>query len=81
MRDDDAWFVPKRFGFGFRPANWRGWLATILYLAIVLTLANAPLRPDVLRGALIAIVTAGYLVLAAHHTRGGLAWRWGEKDR
>jgi len=31
-----GWFGPKRYGYGFGPRGWQGWLATIAFLAILL---------------------------------------------
>ena len=30
------WFGPKRFGWGWTPITWEGWLVTVLFLAVVL---------------------------------------------
>ena len=81
MNDDDAWFAPKTFGFGLTPVAWQGWTMTIGYVAIVISL-DAALRTHH-RGvevALVAILTIGFLGLAAMHTRGGMRWRWGRED-
>ncbi len=32
---DRPWFRPKRFGFGWTPATWEGWLVTLLLVAII----------------------------------------------
>jgi hypothetical protein len=29
------WFKPKRYGWGAIPANWKGWLATFGFIAII----------------------------------------------
>jgi hypothetical protein len=40
------WFGPKRFGWGWRPVSWEGWLATFLCVTIVIavnvTLGRTP---------------------------------------
>jgi len=33
--DDELWFKAKRFGWGWTPSNWRGWLVIILAFAII----------------------------------------------
>ena len=30
------WFGPRRFGWGWTPISWEGWVVTILFLAVVL---------------------------------------------
>jgi hypothetical protein len=32
--DKDAWFRPKRYGLGWTPANWKGWVVTLGGVAI-----------------------------------------------
>ncbi|WP_243403462.1 MULTISPECIES: hypothetical protein [Bacteria] len=35
--DDDAWFAPKRFGYGAGlPIAWQGWAVLVAYLAVVI---------------------------------------------
>jgi hypothetical protein len=31
-----AWFGRKRFGFGFGPRSWQGWLITAVYAALMI---------------------------------------------
>ncbi|HLZ78954.1 MAG TPA: hypothetical protein VKQ09_06415 [Sphingomonas sp.] len=35
-----SWFRPKRFGFGYSPATWEGWLATALIVAAIVGLRS-----------------------------------------
>ncbi len=32
-----SWFRPKRFGFGYSPATWEGWLATALIIVAIVS--------------------------------------------
>ncbi len=80
--DDDAWFEPKRYGYGTGlPIAWQGWALMIGY---IIALAGfgvliAPRHPAVF--AVIAVVlTIAFLVVTAHHTRGGMRWRWGGEE-
>ena len=81
-RDDDAWFAPKRFGYGVGlPIAWQGWATLLIYSAVVI-LTGGALAP---RHPLVAIVvilaaTAAFLAICAQHTRGGWRWRWGGED-
>jgi len=34
----DYWFGPKRFGFGVRPVNWKGWLVMAVFAALLILL-------------------------------------------
>ena len=79
--DDDAWFAPKRFGFGAGlPVAWQGWVLTIGYMvfstAAAVVLAQSPF-------ALVAVLlvsTAAFMSVAARKTRGGWTWRNGRDD-
>lgn len=77
--DDGAWFAPKAYGYGAGlPIAWQGWALIGVYgaamLLIVTTLAKV--HPAMFY-ALVAVLTAGLIVMSARHTRGGWRWRWG----
>lgn len=79
-RDDDAWFAPKRFGYGAgRPIAWQGWVLLAVQIAAILGGAYGLRgRP----GAMIAAVIFASLLplpLIAAKTQGGWKWRWGRK--
>jgi len=80
MRDDDAWFATRRYGYGAGwPLRWQGWALLAGFLGALLG-SIALLR----RGhpGLLVIVSVlwigGFSLIAARHTRGGWRWRWGE---
>jgi uncharacterized membrane protein len=76
MNDDNAWFAPKRYGYGSGvPTRWQGWAVLGAYLAI-LAAAAAFLLPShfIIFGAIVLIATAVLVVIGAAKTRGG--WRW-----
>jgi hypothetical protein len=59
------WFRRKRFGWGLQPISWQGWVMTIAYVAIVITLgATLAASQGWLFATLFAIVTALYLLVA-----------------
>jgi len=31
------WFRPKTYGYGAEPLNWKGWVAVLVYVAVVLS--------------------------------------------
>ena len=81
MAEEQAWFAPKRYGFGAGlPIAWQGWVITLVYCVAVTLSAWLILPHSIL--AFVAIVlgaTAALLVIVARKTRGGWRWRWGEK--
>lgn len=79
--DDDAWFLPKRHGYGAGlPIRWQGWALLIAFFA-VLAIDMVVLRPHMPSfWAVILAATAVLIVVSAFKTRGGWRWRWGEID-
>ena len=85
------WFRPQTYGFGARPANWKGWAVTLGYSALELALAGGMLlRPIRETGAiptgtfiawavLSAVLTAGFVWLTWVKTDGVWRWRWGSR--
>ncbi len=84
MTDDDAWFAPKRFGYGSSwPVAWQGWVAYGAYCVAVTALVwFAEARLTGPQQALtiafgVLVLTALLVIVAAFKTRGGWRWRWG----
>lgn len=89
MNAQTHWFRPKRYGYGAEPANWRGWVATVIYLAIALAIAWAGMIAPALEGReqttilpWIALfgVTLAFIWLCRVKSDGEWRWRWGLND-
>lgn len=39
LREQGYWFAAKRFGWGFTPITWQGWVSILLYILLVVKLA------------------------------------------
>ncbi len=86
--DEDAWFAPKRFGYGAgMPISREGWIASGIYMAgiIVFVFIARTLSDQGSALALIPVLGIGALTLwfvplCARHTKGGWRWRWGGDD-
>ena len=77
----DAWFVPKRYGYGASPANWKGWVFLAVMVAILIA-ARIPLV-DALHawfGLVVAIWFAAVVVVVRAKGAGAWRWRWGNRD-
>ncbi|HVZ10908.1 MAG TPA: hypothetical protein VG941_00565 [Candidatus Paceibacterota bacterium] len=81
------WFKAKRYGYGWYPAAWQGWL--ILAVFVILTVRNV-LQIDVadeMDGAIGALIVVHEIILVAilificWLTGEKAAWRWGEQNR
>jgi 4-hydroxybenzoate polyprenyltransferase len=40
-REDGAWFGRKRYGYGYGPRTWQGWLVMLALLVIAFVVASA----------------------------------------
>jgi len=79
--EEDAWFAPKRFGYGAGlPIRWQGWAVVALYLAAIGAAALLIRYSWIAYGGILAAATAAFILVCAQKTRGGWRWRWGEKD-
>ena len=59
------WFGRKRFGWGLRRISWQGWLLTIVYVAIAITLGATLASSHVwLFATSFAVATALFLLVA-----------------
>jgi hypothetical protein len=83
-----VWFRNKRYGLGYSPAAWQGWLATaavgglaVLDILFTHTLFDDPVvgRQATVAG-LVALVIA-YFLLTVSRCDGPMRWRWGDDDR
>jgi hypothetical protein len=83
-----VWFRNKRYGLGYAPASWQGWLAT----AMVVALAVLDVRlthsffadPVAGRQATVAglvVLVIGYFLLTVSRCDGPMRWRWGDDDQ
>ena len=83
----EFWFKPHRYGYGASPANWKGWAATLIYVAVITTLASA-LAPtpssssaEILAWiAALCLPTALFVWISWRKTDGQWRWRWGSRD-
>ncbi len=77
------WFINKRYGYGWTPATWQGWLILITF--VVATLKNAlflTINPDSTSGVAIFLVIELLLTTlfywACLKTGDKPQWRWGK---
>jgi hypothetical protein len=84
------WFEPKSHGYGATPANWKGWVATAGFVAVLLIISiallasqqNPPSGPAAWQIGAWALTTValtlGFIWLARTKTDGQWAWLWGK---
>lgn len=82
------WFKRKLYGWGWTPVKWQGWFLTILYIALMFTLAFTkekaiPGNPDsgsnfLVFGLPFVVLTALFLFIV--YKKGEKPkWQWGNK--
>ena len=81
------WFKPRRYGYGARPVNAKGWAVSFAYLLAILVLffvapnAQTASAVDVaLWLCTVALVTLPFVWLSRVKTKGEWRWRWGERE-
>jgi hypothetical protein len=59
------WFCKKRFGYGWTPATWQGWLVTALFVGVCTSLASPHITGLAGRERLAAVLAlvAGFIAL------------------
>ena len=82
VHEEQAWWAPKRFGYGAGlPIAWQGWAVSLAYALLVTGAAIGLLPRNILAFVAITLgATAALLLIAARKTRGGWHWRWGQRD-
>ncbi|MGH7217904.1 MAG: hypothetical protein ACREGE_00445 [Candidatus Microsaccharimonas sp.] len=81
------WFKRRRYGYGWTPVTWQGWLTVILFLAIVLSgaailLIDAPKNTFSVEAFmfLALLVIAIVLAVIISSMKGPKPkWRWGSR--
>jgi hypothetical protein len=79
------WFRPKRYGYGASPANWKGWLATLVFIALAWAITSnwGPLGGVglLLRFGAFAVLVVLFVWIAWKKTDGPIRWRWGPDEK
>lgn len=76
----------RRYGWGWVPVTWQGWLLLAMQFAVILTAASfLPAKPaqptisELVRFFLIVALTIGVLILVTIQASPSPRWRWGKK--
>lgn len=72
----EIWFKRKRYGWGWTPANLRGWIITLLYVALTLTSALVAPVSILTFIVLVAVFTAGFMAICFKYGETP-RWQWG----
>lgn len=83
------WFKAKRFGWGWTPVTWQGWLVTLGYVIILVDQITSTMRYDKTGSASVNdtmiyfglnFILSTVLLLTICYMKGERpSWRWGDK--
>lgn len=78
------WFKRKRYGYGWTPSTWQGWLVCAIYLVLVVLGAlfigrsgDEPAAEDLLVFFTTLIVATATLIVVTYYKGPKPKWRWG----
>ena len=80
----NLWFKAKRYGWGWYPVTWQGWLILAIYTVIILWNfkdidAKSHSASDTVFGVLPRVIIAiGILIWICYKTGEKPRWRWGK---
>jgi hypothetical protein len=64
------WFGPKKWGWGWRPVTWQGWLVVLVYVALIALLARDVKNLDQTTFFIILALATIILIIVAYLTGG-----------
>ena len=70
------WFRSKRYGYGWYPATWQGWLVLAIWLALLL-IAIPIVKTNPLRFVLHVFIITALLIIVCAMTGEKPRWLWG----
>jgi hypothetical protein len=78
---DVKWFGLKRYGYGWVPITWQGWLVTLAYVLVIVYASlhfKESLEANNPTGYLLVLIVSSILLIAICLQKGDRPrWRWG----
>jgi hypothetical protein len=84
MVKNNYWFKAKRYGWGWYPSTWQGWLVMVLYAGVLVLKfrhidALSHSGSDTLIGFFLPfVITTTILIIVCYLTGERPRWRWGD---
>jgi uncharacterized membrane protein YhaH (DUF805 family) len=74
------WFAAKRYGLGWLPSAWQGWLVLIVFIALLgVSVVVFPPATHPVASIVSNVVLVGLLIAVCCIKGEPLRWRWGRK--
>jgi hypothetical protein len=90
MLTKKPWFKAKRFGWGWYPVTWQGWLVIVLWIPLVVWFARNIVADNMtthsvsdflIRAALKFLVLVVPLLIVCYATGEKPSWHWGNTKK
>lgn len=84
--DQEIWFKAKRYGWGWTPVTWQGWVVTLMFILVVIAThylySMLPLSEGEFNAVFLSTIAGHTFVLIGICAYKGEPprWRWGSKD-
>jgi hypothetical protein len=75
------WFKRKLFGWGWTPATWQGYLATLLYLLIMIGLSVFIDEESASKDVIVIFFLTLVFIYLAYKKGEPPRWQWGRKKK
>lgn len=76
------WFKRKKYGWGWIPASWHGWVVTLFFLVIIVLIGlSFDASTTVADGVSRLLVPVLLLIAICYMTGERPQWQWGERTK
>ncbi|MFA6486231.1 MAG: hypothetical protein WCT40_02590 [Candidatus Magasanikbacteria bacterium] len=78
------WFKAKKYGYGWSPSTWQGWLVVAVYLIILISLIyifETNIEKYLVFYLISVFISTGLLIYISYKKGEPARWRWGKKDK
>jgi uncharacterized membrane protein YhaH (DUF805 family) len=82
MEEKKYWFRRKRYGWGWTPQTWEGWVSMMVYIALLVGNAHRTIEAPTITPFLIQTVILTLIFLWICFQKGETPrWQWGKDDK
>jgi len=82
MEQKQYWFKAKRYGWGWYPASWQGWVVLLIYFIIfgvLIYIYETNIEKYLLPYLLSVLGLTGLLIFISYKKGEPAGWHWGKK--
>ena len=78
--ENKLWFKAKKYGWGWQPCSWEGWLATLMFVGVIALDAFLFLPDEEVVNYFAILILATVIFIRLAYSKGEKPkWRWGSK--